>query len=300
MKARSDTARNAALPGLGTVLGLVKFRLLALVLVSTCMGYFLGFRSGTPWPGLLGALLGVALVGGGANCLNQWYERDADARMLRTRTRPLVTGRITPLATLLFGGTISLTGLLVLAVFTNLPTAALSLLSWTSYLFVYTPLKRMSPLNTWVGAVPGALPAVLGYSAATATLDATAWALFLLLYVWQLPHFFAISWVYRDDYLRGGFRMLSWNDTTGSRSAWHILLHSLLLLPASSALYFVGANGLVYLAVAMTCGLVLVYLAWRFRCQPDTAAARRVFHFSIIYLPLLFLGIVLDRSLALG
>lgn len=298
MKARSDIERTAALPSAGTLLALVKFRLLALVLVSTCMGWFLGTHAGSSLLVLAATLAGVALVGGGANCLNQWKERHADAQMLRTRTRPLVTGRISATATLVFGTAISLAGMLLLAACVNLLTAGLSLLSWASYLFVYTPLKQVTPLNTWIGAVPGALPAVLGYSGASNTLDLTALALFLLLYVWQLPHFFAISWVYRDDYLRGGFRMLSWNDPQGERSARHILWHSVLLLPASSTLYLVGANGLVYLGVALASGLVLLQLAWRFWRQPDTAGARRVFHFSIIYLPVLFLGIVLDRILS--
>lgn len=299
MKARSDDARGTYLPSTATVLALVKFRLLALVLVSTCMGYFLGFRSGAALASLIATLAGVALVGGGANCLNQWLEREPDTRMLRTRTRPLVAGRISAAATFLLGSSFSLAGLLVLAGFVNLLTAGLSLLSWASYLFIYTPLKRVTPLNTWIGAVPGALPAVLGYTGAADTLDATALGLFLLLYAWQLPHFFAISWVHRDDYLRGGFRMLSWNDSTGARSARQILLHSVLLLPASAALYLVGTSGPAYLLVAVGAGLVLLQLAWRFWRAPDTAGARRVFHFSIIYLPLLFLGIVLDRGLAL-
>lgn len=298
MKAGSDSAATAGLPGLGAVLALVKFRLLTLVLVSACMGYFLGFVPGSPLAGLVLTVLGIALVGGGANCLNQYMERDADARMLRTRTRPLVSGRSTPAAALAFGLTVTGVGLLVLALFVNALTAWLSFLSWASYLFLYTPLKRRTPLNTWIGAVPGALPVVLGYSGASATLDSTALALFVLLYVWQLPHFFAISWVHREDYLRGGFRMLSWNDAGGARSARHIMLHSLLLLPASALLFLVGANGLLYLALALGAGLVQLHLAWRFRAQPDLAAARRVFHFTILYLPLLFLGSVLDRSLS--
>jgi len=299
MKARSDITRTAALPSAGTLLALVKFRLLALVLVSTCMGWFLGALPGSSLFALCATLLGVALVGGGANSLNQLKERHADAQMLRTRTRPLVTGRISAVATLVFGGSISLAGMLLLATCVNLLTAILSLLSWGSYLFIYTPLKQTTALNTWIGAIPGALPAVLGYSGASNTLDSTALALFLLLYVWQLPHFFAISWIYREDYLRGGFRMLSWNDPQGQRSARHILWHSALLLPASAALYVVGANGPVYLGMVLASGLILLFLAWRFWCQPDTAAARRVFHYSIMHLPLLFLGIVLDRLLPL-
>ena len=257
------------------------------------------FSAGTSLLGLAMTLLGVALVGGGANCLNQCIEREADACMLRTRTRPLVAGRCTPGAALVFGALISGSGLLVLAAFVNLLTAGLSLLSWASYLFLYTPLKRRSAASAWVGAVPGALPAVLGYSGASNSVDATAGALFALLFVWQLPHFFAISWVYRDDYLRGGFRMLSWNDASGQRSAWHILLHSLLLLPSSAALFLVGASGWVYLLVALVAGLLQLRVAWRFLRQPDIPNARRVFHYSIVYLPLLFLGIVLDRSVAI-
>lgn len=299
MKVRSDSVRIAGPLTPATMLALVKFRLLALVLVSTGMGYFLGFGPGTSLPALVTTLLGVALVGGGANCLNQYMEREADACMLRTRTRPLVCGRSTPGTALAFGGLISCSGLLVLAAGVNLLTASLSLLSWASYLFLYTPLKQRSVASAWVGAVPGALPAVLGYSGASNSVDATAAALFALLYVWQLPHFFAISWVYRDDYLRGGFRMLSWNDTSGQRSAWHIMLHSVLLLPASMALFMAGASGIVYLLVALGAGLLQLQVAWRFVRQPDIAAARRVFHYSIVYLPLLFLGIVLDRILAL-
>src|SRR5690606_24725025 len=196
-------------------------------------------------------------------------------------------------------GLISSGGLLVLALGVNLLTASLSLLSWASYLFLYTPMKQRSAASAWVGAVPGALPAVLGYSGASNSVDATAAALFALLYVWQLPHFVAVSWVYRDDYRRGGFRMLSWNDTSGQRSAWHIMLHSVLLLPASMALFMAGASGYAYLLVALAAGLMQLQVAWRFVRQHDIAAARRVFHYSVVYLPLLFLGIVLDRILSL-
>lgn len=299
MKADSNSASSTSLPVLGCALALVKFRLLSLVLVSAGMGYFLGFEPGSPLAGLGLTILGIALVGGGANCLNQVMERDADARMLRTRTRPLVTGRTTPATALAFGLALSGAGLLVLALQVNALTAWLGFLSWTSYLCLYTPLKRRTALNTWIGAIPGALPAVLGYSGAANALDATALALFMLLYVWQLPHFFAISWLHREDYLRGGFRMLSWNDAGGERSARQILLHSLLLLPISALLYLVAANGLLYLFVALGASLVQLQLAWRFRQQPDPAAARRVFHFTILYLPLLFLGSVLDRSFSL-
>jgi heme o synthase len=298
MKTRSILLMPALQPTLGIYLALIKFRLLSLVLVSTCMGYFLSRVPDTTLLTLLYTLLGVALVGGGANCLNQWKERDADALMLRTRTRPLVAGTITPRSTLIFGISITLAGLLVLGLLVNTLTLALGFLSWFSYLFLYTPLKRLSPLNTWVGAVPGALPAVLGCTAASGRLDSTALALFLLLYFWQMPHFFAISWVYRDDYLRGGFRMLSWNDMDGKATARQILLHSLLLVPVSLGLTFSGATGLAYFVIALLASLLLVWFALLFYREVGKAQAQRVFFYSIAYLPILFAGMVLDVLLS--
>lgn len=285
------------MPGAGVILALIKIRLLTLVLVSTCMGFFLSLTPATSLLTLLYTLLGVLLVGGGANCLNQWKERHADALMVRTRNRPLVAGRITPNATLAFGVGITLCGFVVLGLLVNALTLALSFLSWFSYLFIYTPLKPRTPLNTWFGAVPGALPAVLGCTAASGLLDATGLALFLLLFIWQLPHFLAISWVYREDYLRGGFRMLSWNDPDGSNTARHILLNSLLLIPVSTGLWFSGDTGLLYLAIALTASALMLVFALQFRRHVSKAGALRVFHYSIIYLPVLFLGIVLDTSL---
>jgi len=294
MKTRSILLMPALQPTFGIYLALIKFRLLSLVLVSTCMGYFLSRGPDFTLLTLLFTLLGVALVGGGANCLNQWKERDADALMLRTRTRPLVAGTITPRATLGFGISITLAGLLVLGLLVNTLTLALGFLSWFSYLFLYTPLKRLSPLNTWVGAVPGALPAVLGCTAASGRLDSTALALFLLLYFWQMPHFFAISWVYRDDYLRGGFRMLSWNDMDGQATARQILLHSLILVPVSLGLTFSGATGLVYFVIALLASLLMVWYALLFHRNIGKVQAQRVFFYSIAYLPILFAGMIMD------
>lgn len=281
-------------------LALIKFRLLALVLVSTCMGYFVGAdsaaRSGGLWP-LLSVLAGITLVGGGANALNQWKERLADARMLRTRLRPLPALRISAPQALLFGALISIAGLVLIATQVNRLTLLLAAASWASYLFLYTPLKTRTVLNTWIGAVPGALPALLGATAASGTIDASGMALFLILYVWQMPHFFAISWVYRDDYLRGGFRMLSWNDPDGKRSAAHIWWHTVLLLPVSVGPWLTGQAGWLYVLVALASGAGFLVAAWRFYQHPHLAGARRVFHFSILYLPLLFLGLLLDRAL---
>src|SRR5688572_23199984 len=297
MKARTDTDHPIRLPILADYFALIKFRLLSLVLISTCMGFFISADFQTPLLPLVFTLLGITLVGGGANCLNQWLERDADSRMLRTRLRPLPALRLTAANALLFGLLISLAGFALIGWQVNRLTLWLSFVSWASYLFLYTPLKTRSPLNTWVGSVPGAIPAILGCTAAANTLTPDALALFLILYVWQMPHFFAISWVYRDDYLRGGFRMLSWNDEFGKKTAIHILLHTLLLVPVSAGLYLTGSSGLLYLALAILNSLVFLHFALRFYRIPVKQAARKVFHYSIAWLPLLFATIILDRLL---
>ena len=295
-----ETGANppARLPAFSAYLALIKFRLLTLVLVSTCMGYFISADNNSTLVALLYTLVGTTMVGGGANTLNQWKERNADAQMFRTRMRPLPAARVKPLYALVFGLAISLLGFLVIALGVNNMTLLLSFLSWASYLFLYTPLKTRSILNTWVGAVPGSLPAVLGCTAASGVLGNEAWALFLILYVWQMPHFFAISWVYREDYLRGGFRMLSWNDETGTNTAIHILVHTIILLPVSAGLYLTGDFGMVYLLLTLLNGLVFLWYAIAFTQSTDKAGARKVFQYSILYLPLVFVAIFLDRLLA--
>ncbi|MEY4641674.1 MAG: Protoheme farnesyltransferase 2 [Pseudomonadota bacterium] len=282
---------------LADYLALIKFRLLTLVLVSTCMGFFIGADATTPLAPLFYTLLGITLVGGGANTLNQWKERSNDALMYRTRARPLPAKRLAPKNALVFGIVISVLGFAVMGFGVNALTLMLGFLSWSSYLFVYTPLKTRSPLNTWVGAVPGAIPAILGCTAATGTLNDAAVALFLILFVWQMPHFFAISWVYRDDYLRGGFRMLSWNDESGKRTAFHILLHTIILVPVSAGLYLVGHSGLIYLVFTLASSLVFLVYALGFYHDISGKAAKRVFNYSIIYLPLLFIAIIADKLL---
>jgi heme o synthase len=261
------------------------------------MGYYSGADSTTPLAPLLYTLLGITLVGGGANTLNQWKERSNDALMYRTRARPLPSRRLSPHNALVFGIAITLAGLAVMAVGVNALTAALGFLSWASYLFVYTPLKTRSPLNTWVGAVPGAIPAILGCTAATATLNEATIALFLILFVWQMPHFFAISWVYRDDYLRGGFRMLSWNDESGERTAFQILIHTIVLVPVSAGLYVVGHSGLIYLVITLASSFAFLAYALRFYRNISGKNAKRVFNYSIVYLPLLFIAIIADKLL---
>jgi protoheme IX farnesyltransferase len=282
---------------LGNYLALIKFRLLSLVLVSTCMGYFIGADVSTPLAPLFYSLLGITLVGGGANTLNQWKERSNDALMYRTRARPLPAQRVYPLYALWFGIAISQLGFIVIGLGVNALTLALAFVSWSSYLFVYTPLKTRSPINTWVGAVPGAIPAILGCTAAMGSFNAATLALFLILYIWQMPHFFAISWVYRDDYLRGGFRMLSWNDESGKKTAFHILLHTVILVPVSTGLWLVGHSGQIYLWITLASSLYFLVLALLFSREVSRQNAKRVFYYSIFYLPLLFIAIIADKLL---
>ncbi|MDT8399235.1 MAG: heme o synthase [Pseudomonadales bacterium] len=280
---------------LSDYVALMKLRLLSLVLVSTAMGYYLAARTQGSMTVFLYTLLGVACVGSGANALNQWYERHIDSLMRRTKMRPLPARRLGKTRALIFGIVISVMGFLVLGYQVNTLTLLLSFASWASYLFIYTPLKSRTVLNTWVGAVPGALPAVLGCTAVTGSLSPEALSLFLILYFWQMPHFFAISWVYREDYLLGGFKMLSHNDPDGRKTSRQIMIHSVLLFLASLLLFILSDSSFVYLFSALIAGGIFLYFALAFYQTVSTAKARHVFQASIIYLPFLFLAIIVDR-----
>lgn len=277
-------------------MALIKARLLTLVVISTGLGYYLGADAWEVWP-LVSVLAGVALVGGGANGLNQWYERPVDLLMRRTSGRPLPDNLISAHHALSFTICLSLCGFAILWKGVNLLTFSLSFLSWATYLFVYTPLKRVSMLNTWIGAVPGALPALLGYTAASGEIDAAGTALFMVLYLWQMPHFFAISWVHKEDYSKGGFRMLSLGDEKGLRTALHILVHTVLMVVASLALYTCSAAGWLYVVGVSGMGLASLVVAVRFCMDRTIAEARKVFRMSLLYVPVLFLSLVVDRLL---
>lgn len=298
----TDTLQGRAGPGfrnrLRDYLALTKFRLLTLVLISTAMGYYLSSLRPFDIPTFVHVMIGVLLVGGGANTLNQWYERRFDQRMHRTRNRPLPAGRLRPWQALVFGLLISLAGFGLLAVGVNRLTLILAFISWSSYLFLYTPLKRLSALNTWVGAIPGALPAVLGCTAASGELNLEAVTLFLVLFLWQMPHFFAISWIYREDYQRGGFHMLSADDPQGIATSTQILTHTLLLLIASISLFFLGDAGLIYLVSAIMAGLANFFFAINFYMVRTIPNARGVFRMSLLYLPILFAALIIDRLLS--
>ncbi len=274
---------------------LVKARLTTLVLLTTLVGFYLGWRGPMNYLLLFHTLLATALVAAGASALNQWIEKDYDAKMPRTQDRPLPSGRMQPVSAMLFGGVASVCGLVYLAFAVNLLTSVLGSVTLVSYLFVYTPLKRVTWINTLVGAIPGALPPLMGWTAARNQLSGEGWALFAILAFWQLPHFFAIAWLYRDEYAKAGFVMLPHVDPDGSRTAQQSISNTLALLLVSLFPYLWQISGRGYLVVALALGLAFLMLAIRFSRQLTRSSARQFFLASILYLPLLLTALVLDK-----
>lgn len=292
--ADADDARAA--PRWLTYAELTKPRLTSLVLLTTALGYLLA-RTGTPkWGTLLAAVAGTALVGGGANGLNQWWESAADARMRRTKDRPLPSGRLEARSGFVFSVGVTLAGTALLLRFVNGLTAALALASWAVYLFVYTPLKPRTTLNTLVGAVSGGIPPMMGWTAATGRLDPGAWVLFGILFVWQIPHFLAIAWVHRADYEGGGFRMLPVIDPAGRTTFRIVVLYCVALFPVTFSAALMGLAGWIYLAGATVLGLGMLRAGLRLYRERTGDAARRLFLASIAYLPVLFLLMLLDPT----
>jgi heme o synthase len=298
MKATADifTEATAAEKGWVAVYSdLVKARLTTLVLLTTLVGFYIGFRGPMDYLLMFHTLFGTALVAAGAAALNQLLEREYDAKMRRTADRPLPSGRLQPVTVMLFGGVCAVAGLIYLALLVNPLTTVLGAVSLISYLFIYTPLKRMTWLNTAVGAVPGALPPLMGWAAARGELAGGGWALFAILAFWQLPHFFAIAWMYRDEYAKAGFKMLPNVDPDGSRTAQQAISHTLGLLPISLAPFLFHLVGPVYLTGAILLGAGYLWCAMRFGREMSIASARRLFFASIAYLPLLLAAMVLDK-----
>jgi len=275
---------------------LFKARLTFLVLLTTLVGFYLGFRGPIQYWLLFHTLAGTALVAAGASALNQLLERDYDARMRRTRNRPLPSGRLQPQSVLLVGAGCAGFGLLYLAFAVNLLTSVLGACSLLSYLFIYTPLKRVTWLNTAIGAVPGALPPLMGWTAARGQLTAEGWSLFAILAFWQLPHVLAIAWMYREDYARAGFKMLPIIDPQGHRTGRQALSHALGLLPVSLAPFIFKLTGPLYLVGALVLGLTFIWYALQFSRELTIPRARQLFYVSILYLPLLLAVIVLDKA----
>ena len=298
--AAADRAGKRHLVGL--YLELSKARLSALVLLTTAVGFVMATpavmpgSAGIDWPRLLLTIAGTALAAGGANALNQLLEMRRDGLMHRTRRRPLPSGALSPAHALLFALAASYAGLCVLGLTVNLEAAGLALATILIYILLYTPLKTRSTLNTLVGAVCGAIPPMIGWVAASGSLDRGAWILGGLLFVWQIPHFFALAWMYRDDYARGGFKMLPGLDPTGRLTGQVVVLTSLGLLPLGLAVTLWGLAGPVFAVGSVVLGAWFVYVAARLYARPSDAGARRLFLASIAYLPLLLCLMVLDRN----
>jgi heme o synthase len=274
---------------------LFKARLTTLVLLTTAVGYYAGTSGRLDLARLIHTLLGTGLLAAGAAALNQWLERDYDARMLRTQDRPLPSGHLRPQTALAVGWVSVALGLGWLALSVNALTGVIGAGTLLIYLFLYTPLKRVTTLNTLVGAVPGALPPLMGWTAAHGSLGAGGWSLFAILACWQLPHFLAIAWMYREDYARAGFVMLPVFDPKGCRTAGRAWGHALALVPVSLVPFGLHLAGYAYLVGAVVLGLVFVRTAARFRRQVAHDTARRLFIVSILYLPLLLALMVMDK-----
>jgi protoheme IX farnesyltransferase len=279
-------------------IALTKPRITWLILMSTGVGYFFGAQKGSSgWDllTLLHTIIGTGLIASGTAALNQWYERKADGMMRRTQARPLPSGRLQPRPALVFAIAISVAGFTELWFGANPLAALLGLITLLTYLFVYTPLKQRSPHSTTFGSVPGAMPPLIGFAAASGTLTWDAWVLFAILFLWQFPHFYAIAWMYKEDYARAGIRMLPVVEPDGKSTARRILLYSIALIPISLMPKFFAMAGNVYLYGALALGLVFVYYGLRIRWDRTRQQARRVLLASVIYLPVLFSLMLFDR-----
>ena len=276
-------------------LSLTKPRLNFLVLITTMVGFYLGAHEPSVWL-VLNTLVGTALVAGGASALNQVLERDTDALMRRTRTRPLPDGRLRPAEGVRFGLLLSAVGLAELSLGVNLRAAGIAAVTLAAYTLAYTPLKRRTSLATIVGAVPGALPPVIGWAAATDTLSVQGWILFAIVFVWQMPHFLAIAWMFRDDYRRAGIKLLPVIEPEGRMTGHQAAIYAAALIPASLAPVIVGMAGLVYLVGSLLLGGLLLTSAFRFAEVRTLSAARAMFFGSILYLPLLWAFLLADHA----
>src|ERR1051325_5315547 len=277
-------------------LELTKPRILLMVLVTTVFGFLLGGGRHGSVALLLFTLLGVGFATGGAAVLNNYLERDFDAKMVRTRGRALPAGLIEPFRALMFGVSLVLAGVLLLVWATNLLAGFLVLLAAFLYVLVYTPLKRITWLNTTFGAIPGAIPPMAGWAAATGHVGPGAWALFAILFAWQHPHFFAIAWIFRDDYRAAGFKMLPAIERSGVRTVRLSVGFSLILLAVSLTPTLIGMAGWVYFFGTLLLGLLMLAATLTFARDCNTVTARRLLRASIVYLPLLLASIILDAG----
>jgi heme o synthase len=279
---------------LAAYLALTKPRIAVMVLVTVATGFLLGARGAAHPSTLLLTLVGTGLVAGGASAWNQYLERARDQRMRRTANRPLPSGRLSPVEAAVFGALLTVAGLAILALGVNLMATGVALATFVLYVAVYTPLKPWTTLNTAVGAVPGALPPVIGWAAATGQLGVEAWAMFLIVFLWQFPHFLAIAWIYRDDYARAGYRMLPTVDPRGAITGRQAAGHALALIPAGLLPTVVGMAGGFYFAGALALGFTYLFYAVRFWSQVSDLTARHLLRASFVYLPAILMLLLLN------
>jgi protoheme IX farnesyltransferase len=274
---------------------LAKPRLNLLVVASTLAGYAMADGEPLGLLRIVGLLLGTGLVAGGASAFNQVYERDTDALMRRTRHRPLPDQRLQPIEGVLFGAVIATAGSLMIAAASNLLAAGVALATLGIYVLIYTPLKRRTSFNTVIGAIPGALPPIVGWAAASGEITTKAWTLFGIMFLWQLPHFLAIAWMYRDDYARAGLPMLPVLEPDGRSTGRQAIAYCAALIPVSLAAAPLHMAGRAYFAGALVLGFVFLWLTFRFARTRSTRDARRAFFASLAYLPLLWILMIADK-----
>jgi protoheme IX farnesyltransferase len=285
-------------------IALTKPRITWLILMSTGIGYFFGLPAAANWweflqgihlLSLLHTIIGTALIASGTAALNQWYEREADRKMRRTAGRPLPSGRLSAGRALAFGMVLSAAGFVELWLGVNLLSGSIGAFTLASYLFLYTPMKQRTWWSTTVGAIPGAMPPMIGYAAAAGAITREAWVLFAILFLWQFPHFYAIAWMYKEDYARAGILMLPVVEPDGRSTARQIVLYGLALIPVSLIPGMLGMSGRVYLVGALLLGLWFLYSGVRVALERSLVRARSVLITSVIYLPLIYGLMLLDR-----
>ncbi len=274
---------------------LTKPRITFLIVLTAAAGFCLASRGGVNYVAMLSAMVGIAFLSSGIATLNQYIERDLDRLMRRTADRPLPSGKLLPAEALWFGVTLTVAAELYLAAFVNPLTALLGLTVIAGYLFAYTPLKTRTTLSTMVGAFPGAVPPLIGWSAARGELSLEAWVLFAILFLWQFPHFLAIAWMYREDYSRAGILMLPVVEPDGRVTAQQIVAYTLMLLPVSLLPTVLGISGKIYFFGAIILGLLFLYSSIRAAFSLSRQQARRLLLASVLYLPLLFILMVFNR-----
>jgi len=283
---------------------LTKPRITWLILMSTGIGYFFGLPSAPTWweflkgihlLSLLHTIIGTGLIASGTAALNQWYEREADCKMRRTAQRPLPSGKMSAPSALAFGIALSVAGFLELWLGVNLLSGLIGAFTLASYLFLYTPMKQRTWWSTTVGAIPGAMPPVIGYVAASGALTRESWVLFAILFLWQFPHFYSIAWMYKEDYARAGIQMLPVVEPDCRSTARQIVLYGIALIPVSLVPSMLGMSGRIYLVGALLLGLWFLYSGVRVAVERTILRARAVLITSVLYLPLIYGLMLLDR-----